>query len=496
MNRLSRLALGLLLLTAIAPAQTGFTPHQAVVRVHSYSTIEAFLDLWSAQTPGVIVLKSIDARQIYLLELPLGKNELQAELELRAYVNPNPNVVDPARPLMLADLNEDNEASEGSTGTIWFSTNPELDAYLEQFAVDRLGMSGAHQSSTGSGVTIAVIDTGVDETHLAISGAVRSDGWNFVSNSGDVSDLGNGLDDDTDGWIDEMAGHGTFVASLALLTAPDADILPIVALDSETGFSDAFTITQAIYYAVDSGAQVINLSLGSFDKSDLIEEAIHDARTEGAVIVAAAGNYNNRTEVYPASTNDALGVAAVDDQDRKAAFSSYNEELAISAPGVSARAPGGEALPDRAVLGAITTNVDPIAAWDGTSFAAAFVSGAAALLYAQNPQFAASEGAVEAIEDFLKDTAVNIDPLNPAYAGELGAGRLDVEAALVLGRCSACDINGNRTIDLGDLGFLLAQWGFTKTSQGDFFEGDVNFDGIVDLSDLGIMLSRFGDSCQ
>ena len=301
-----------------------------------------------------------------------------------------------------------------------------LDGYLNQ--LNMLNLRDAQLRSRGEGVTVAIIDTGVDHMHPALQSHMWTDGRDLADNL--IDEDGDGLVDDTRGWdfIDNdsdpsesgadpqnnITGHGTFIAGLISLIAPAAKILPVRAFASD-GLSDAFTVASAIKYATDHGAQVINLSFGSSENSDMMLDAVLYARQRGAVLVAAVGNANESTDLrpqFPAGwKDDAIGVAAIDSADRKALFSNYGLGVAVSAPGVDliSAFPGGEG--------------GDYARWSGTSFAAPLASAEAALILAAEPGHPNARGVIE-------NTASNIDDANPGFAGRMGRGRIDPLAAL------------------------------------------------------------------
>jgi hypothetical protein len=192
------------------------------------------------------------------------------------------------------------------------------------------------------------------------------------------------------------------------MLAPDSRILPIRAFASD-GLGDAFTVAAAVKYAADHGADVINLSLGSPVESELLKDAIRDARERGITLVAAVGNDNDdKQPQFPSSSAEVMAVAAVNLEDTKARFSNFGPHVDVAAPGtrlISAYPDGG------------------YAAWSGTSFAAPFVTAEAALVVAFDPTHREVKRTIEA-------TAVDIDALNPGYADKLGRGRIDPLAAL------------------------------------------------------------------
>ena len=194
--------------------------------------------------------------------------------------------------------------------------------------------------------------------------------------------------------------HGTFTAGVIAATAPDAQIMPLRAFDDE-GRTDLFSLAKAIWYAVDNGADVINMSWGTDTDSDVIRTAIQYAASKGVVLVASAGNMNNEFAYYPAAYDEVIAVAATDDLDHKASFSSYGAHVLVSAPGVNiiSTYPGG------------TYGVK-----SGTSFSAPLVSGQVALMRSLQ---------LKDIKNRVSGTSIEIDSKNPDYKRKLGVGRVD-----------------------------------------------------------------------
>jgi hypothetical protein len=218
--------------------------------------------------------------------------------------------------------------------------------------LDWLGISGDH-SAWGSGVRIAVLDTGV-AAHSAFGSAISM--LNFIDLPSDLS-LQN--------------GHGTAVASVIIgqdpLTpgvAPGAEIVSI-RIANDLGQSDSFLLARGIVAAVDSGAQLINISMGSFGDSALVRSAIEYARSAGTLIVAASGNNGLERVTYPAASDGVLAVGAVDALGNHLNFSNTGSQIAIAAPGfgVNAAWPGDQA-----------------ASVNGTSFSSPIITGAIAAL--------------------------------------------------------------------------------------------------------------------
>lgn len=221
--------------------------------------------------------------------------------------------------------------------------------------LDWLGITGDN-SAWGKGVRIAVLDTGVMGSP-AFGSSISS--VYLVSPSSDPS---------------AQNGHGTAVASMIIgknsLTpgvAPGAEIVSI-RIANDLGQSDSYLLAQGIVAAVDSGAQLINISMGSFGDSALVRDAIEYARAAGSLIIAAAGNNGSQKVTYPAANDGVIAVGAVDALGNHMDFSNSGTQLAISAPGFGVNA---------------AWTGDQAASVSGTSFSAPIVAGAIAALMSQ-----------------------------------------------------------------------------------------------------------------
>ena len=305
------------------------------------------------------------------------------------------------------------ESPEGDPSDIPILGGDVVASIAPQPGLRPLDLASASAIATGAGVVVAVVDTGVDPTHPALQGRLESNGFDFIDQDFDPTDERNFIDDDGDGVVDEQFGHGTFIASLVLAVAPDARILPVRVLDAE-GFGTSSTLAAGIVWAVDSGADVINLSIGVAANSEAVREAIGYATDRDVLLVAAAGNDAADRIVFPASESDVLGVAAVAMTGAAAGFSNVGSAVDLVAPGVS-------------MLGAMPETINPAGTgtWSGTSFAAPAVAGSAALVRSVFPALD-SRGVTER----MQDTALPVDAANPGLEGKLGTGLVQPAAAL------------------------------------------------------------------
>jgi len=403
---------------------------------------------------GTQLIDSVDSEGLYLLDVPEGMDQDV----LRELLAEDIRVID-------AEENELATTSEevgGDTQSFFFYVAPSM--YDAQYASGLLGLGPAHGVSIGSGIIVAVLDSGIDAAHEALAEMVLPNGYNFVDQNSDVSDVGNGIDDDGDGDIDEMTGHGTVVAGIVAMVAPGAAILPVKVLNSDGG-GTTFRTAQGIYYAVDQGAHVINLSLGTQSNNQILRNAVEAARQAGVSVVASAGNQNRQHPAQmPAGDENAIGVAATDEGDVKGDFSNYGSHIGLSAPGTNVVS---------------TMPQDAYAMCSGTSLSAAFVSGAVALVKATDPQ-----APPEQIETTLLETTADLDAPNPDYAGMLGTGRLSAAAA-VGAVPDPADLDGDWVVGISDFLILLAAWNETDSP------ADLDGDGIVGIGDFMLLLAAW-----
>ncbi|GLY25349.1 type VII secretion-associated serine protease mycosin [Micromonospora sp. NBRC 101691] len=276
-----------------------------------------------------------------------------------------------------------------------------------QWHLDALRVGEAHRISTGAGVIVAVVDTGVYAAHPDLAGRIL-DGRRLI-----------GRDDK--GQVDER-NHGTGVAGLiaargggngrALGIAPDARILPVTVATNTFGGSN---LPEGIRYAVDHGATVVNISNGGPTTSSALDEAVRYAQSKDVVVVAAAGNaeQGDTGVLYPARLPGVIAVGATD-RDGEPWSGGTRGEIAITAPGVDVSTTAGR-WSDLTEGGYVTV--------DGTSAAAPLVAGAAALVRARYPEASAAE-----VVNRLVSTARDAGP--SGRDDRYGFGRLDLVRAL------------------------------------------------------------------
>lgn len=360
-------------------------------------------------------------------------------------------------------------------------TNP---YWQRQWYLRQIQAPQAWQLATSTkDVIVAVIDAGVDITHPDLKDAIWTNpreipgngidddgdgyiddvhGWNFVTNSGDVRPQ------EIQNQLEEAWSHGTFVSSLIGARSIDhvgmvgvnqsVQIMPLTALDGD-GYGTIPNVLQAIRYAVNQGASVINLSLAGFDNSPDLAEMIKRARDAGVLVVAATGNGDTKAgrdtdiqPIYPAcfdqSTNIVVGVSGTDSLDQHAAYANYGTRCTdLSAPGFELfgarpsypRTEEGNRKAERYLDG-----------MTGTSLAAPLVSGVASLLKAVRPDLT-----VDQLHQLLSSTADTIEAnLTYPQRGKMGTGRLNafkaLQAALVFGQATTTDAGIGSLVSVGD----------------------------------------------
>ena len=378
---------------------TSAVPRDIVVMLHSGVAATGF-----ARSYGVAIIDQFGKRPIYRMRAASGAAAARLIQRMRA----DPRV-------QFAEHNELSQTPEARWDVSWaiwdvsWAIGNGGQSYTAQWAPQALNLAAAHQFSVGERVRIAVLDTGADLQHPALIAHFlrgpdgRVVGRDFVDDDGDPSEVGGPVDQ---GW-----GHGTHVAGLVALAAPQARLMPLRVLDP-AGRGNVWVLAEALMHAVDpdddpatdDGAHVVNLSLGTHAATRLLNTAVElatcsdddDDEAEddysdpgfdddrqrcnlraGAVVLAAAGNAGSSTErVYPAAegAEGQLAVTALNASGLLPAFANRGDWIQLAAPGdklISPMPGGGYGV------------------WSGTSMAAPLATGIAALVLSRHPDWKA-----------------------------------------------------------------------------------------------------------
>ena len=327
--------------------------------------------------------RKIGQSNLNVVELPVGASEAQVVEQLRR----NP---------ALKHVELDRRVK---------STMAVTDPYIgSEWHIPKIGASSAWDTTQGAGVTIAILDSGVDGAHPDLAPNMVA-GYNMYSNNTDTSDV---------------CGHGTAVAGSAAArtnngvgvagVAGQAKIMPIrvAYYDSASGGCYAYTSTIAngITWAADHGARIANVSYGPLAGSATIQSAANYMKSKGGLVFVSAGNNGVDENITPSTS--LIAISATDSNDNKASWSSYGSFVSLASPGA----------------GIWTTSKGGIyQGWNGTSFASPVAAGVAALMMAANP---ALDGAK--IEQALFSTAVDLGAAgrDPYF----GYGRVNAAAAV------------------------------------------------------------------
>ena len=320
--------------------------------------------------------------------------------------------------LRASSLSQDTEAIEPNY-IYHTSVAPNDPQYSKQWHLLNIHAEQAWEQNRGKGTIVAIIDTGVSKVpDLAQTEFVK--GYDFVNDKINADD-DNGHGTHVAGTVAQSTNNNYGVAGIAF----EAKIMPLKVL-SGSGGGTISDIAEAIRFAADNKADVINMSLGGGGESQVMKDAIEYAYRKGVVIIAAAGNENNNSASYPARYAHVIGVGATDAQGERAEFSNYGAGVDIAAPG------GGHGSKIWQETIDPETNLPIISGFQGTSMAAPHVAGVAALIK--------STGVTEPSEVFavLQQSVrkVEQDPQN-----FYGAGNLDAAAAVKLAQTGKISVN-------------------------------------------------------
>ncbi len=304
---------------------------------------------------------------------------------------------------------------------------PDDPCFAYQWHLRQIGLPEAWKQGQGRGVVVAVIDTGVSQVgDLAKTNFVP--GYNFVDNTTDAAD-DHGHGTHVAGTIAQSTHNGLGVSGVAF----GASIMPIKVL-SARGSGSMAAIAQAIRWAADHGAHVINMSLGGPFPVGTIHNAVKYARKNGVVVVAAAGNDGRGRVSYPGHYADVMAVAATQFDEATTFYSNWGKTVDIAGPGGNVRVDqNGDGQPDGVLQHTVVpgqTHRQDYLWFMGTSMASPHVAGVAALVVGAgvtNP---------DAVEAILMSTARTPKPLDGKVAQDervndhYGAGIVDAQAAL------------------------------------------------------------------
>ncbi|MBK8232895.1 MAG: S8 family serine peptidase [Candidatus Eisenbacteria bacterium] len=394
-----------------------YDPGEIVINLAKDHSIESFIESYAHY--GLVLLDAYPEANLYLVESSI---EVVDDLVIEFCDDPR---------VEFADANYYQETPEAVRQMVLAMIGGTYEDYEDQELTERIHLDQAHEYGRGHGTLVAVLDTGIDPKHEALVGHFVDYGWDFVDDDDAPWEEVDGIDQDGDEWVDAGFGHGTMVAGVIALVAPQAEILPLRVLDTE-GCSDVFRVCKAIRYALMVGADVINMSFGAPFEINAIGHQLWYAYGQGVTVVSGAGNYAEEDPpLFPAAHPTSIMVAAVDSLDVKADFSDWNCKVLVSAPGSGVRSafPGGN-----------------WAIGSGCSFATPFVSGEVALIKSVRPdlEMDAIWHRVGAGTDDLYWL-----PENKPYWGKLGWGRINLEWAMC-GLASDVGENG-RSASLGRL---------------------------------------------
>ncbi len=337
-------------------------------------------------------------------------------------------------------LNHRVRALEGpdSAAGRWpvLAEEPNDPAWRDQWSLPIVRAPEAWNITHSKGIVIAIVDSGIYLQHPDLRGVLWTNPREIAGNG--LDDDGNGKVDDMHGWhffhqwngsawepyenpiVEDDLGHGTHVSGIAAAETNNsigiaglswgAQVMPVKVLDQD-GRGWAYDVAQGIVYAANNGARIINLSLGDPNLNPLYQDAVNYAYGKGALLVAAAGNYDLPI-YYPAACSHVMAVAATGYQDERLDFCNRGPEMDIAAPGYEVYSTWIEPYLYRRAR--------------GTSQATPHIAGAAALLWTWRPDWTNDQ-----IEQRLESTADDVNrSTHPGWDAFLGWGRLNVFKAL------------------------------------------------------------------
>lgn len=348
--------------------------------------------LGSLRTEGLKALEVVPHSDVLRVQVPPGE-EIEAVNDLLA--------------------RGDVEYAEPNYIAYALDTVPNDSFYSHQWGLPKIAAPAAWDITTGNGITVAVIDTGIDLSHpdFGCPGKLVG-GRNFVNPLLEPLD-GNGHGSHVAGIIGACSNNNLGVTGLAW----GARLMPVKVLD-DLGNGTYANVSAGIRYAADNGVKIINLSLGGPADSLTLKAAVQYAHDRGALVVAAAGNCamggfgcdgKINPDIYPAAYSTTMAVAAADEFDNRASFSEFRPYVEVAAPGVSV----------------YSTYSSGDYTWlSGTSMATPYVAGLAALIWSVDPSL--SRDKVRSVIQLSTD-----DLGVPGKDDHFGYGRINARKALI-----------------------------------------------------------------
>lgn len=400
MKRRTLARIGILAVLALAPA---LAENRYILRADPAAVGEL------ARRHGLAILRSMDdpSQGLHLVSVPDGPSHQQIVRSIKA--DRDVENLEPDHVVALPEISSAFRMNQSTAAILDALSNRTVvsyygtlawGGYTSQPAAAIIRIADAQRAfATGAG-TVAFLDTGVDFHHPVLANSLTW-GYDFTRNvpgGSELIDLAQStaaiLDQSTASILDKNSvavlnqstaaildqstaaildrkqlpaafGHGTMVAGLIHLVAPTARLMPVKVFKGD-GASSLFDILRGVYFAVDRGARVINMSFSTSEFSVELMRAISYANSRGVICVASAGNDGRETLVYPAGLGKVIGVASTNNSDLRSIFSNYGDALAtVAAPGEG--------------VVSLYPGKNYAAGW-GTSFSAPLVAGGAALL--------------------------------------------------------------------------------------------------------------------